>query len=272
MASLGYRLNYAWRVLATGWCFLSFSIGGVLLTLTAFPLIRLLWRDGDARRDRTQLLIHYVFRFFIAQMCFLGVMSVQLQGAKRLKTLSGQLLFCNHPTLIDVVLLISLMPRADCVVKESLWRHRGFGGVIRAAGYIPNRDSEQLLSACRQQLGKGRPLIIFPEGTRTEPGQPLRFQRGAAHLLLATEAAVQPVLLTCVPPSLTKGKRWYEIPPQRFHVTLTALAPVAFEQWGISTESLPLASRQLTRELQQFFTQRLEHHAKLGTGHQAADY
>ena len=252
-----YWLNYAWRVLATGWCFLSFSLGGLLLTLTAFPLIRLCWWNADTRRDKTQAVIHHSFRFFIAQMCWLGVMSVELHGAERLRRLGGELVFANHPTLIDVVLMISLMPRADCVVKESLWRHRGFGGVIRAAGYIPNRNPEQLVQACQQLLGKARPLIIFPEGTRTEPGQALQFQRGAAHMVLASQAAVLPILLTCEPPSLTRGKRWYQIPPRRFHVTLRVLDPVPFAQWGIATESLPLASRQLTRTLQQFFTQQL---------------
>lgn len=258
MKTLAYWLNYSWRVLATGWCFFSFSLGGLLLTVTVFPLIRLRWRDPDQRRDKTQQVIRQTFRFFIGQMCWLGVMSTELHGAERLSQLQGELVFANHPTLIDVVLMISLMPRADCVVKESLWRHKGFGGVIRAAGYIPNQNSEQLVNACRQQLNKGRPLIIFPEGTRTEPGQSLNFQRGAAHLVLASRAPVVPVLLTCEPPSLTKGKRWYQIPPRRFHVTLRVLDPVPFEQWQVETESVPLAARQLTRNLQQFFTQHLQ--------------
>lgn len=257
MSRWGDWLNYGWRVLATGWCFLSFSLGGLLLTVTVFPLIRLRWRDPDQRRDKTQRVIHHTFRFFIGQMCWLGVMSTELHGAQHLSQLNGELVFANHPTLIDVVLMISLMPRADCVVKESLWRHKGFGGVIRAAGYVPNRDPTQLVTACQAQLTKGRPLIIFPEGTRTEPGQPLIFQRGAAHMVLAARAPVRPVLLTCEPPALTKGKRWYQIPPRRFHVTLRVLPPVPFEQWGVATDSPPLAARQLTRAMQQFFTQHL---------------
>ena len=251
---VGQQLNYCWRVLATGWCFFSFSLGGLLLTLTVFPIIHLRWRDPDQRRDRAQRAIHQSFRFFIGQMIWLGVMSVELRNAERLRELNGVLVLANHPTLIDVVLMISLMPRADCIVKEALWRNRYLGGVVRAAQYIPNRGAEQLVQDCSKALAKQRPLIVFPEGTRTVPGEPFSFQRGAAHVALATGCEVVPVILTCNPPTLTKATRWYQVPPRRFHVRLEVLEPIRAEQIIASGTEAPLASRQLTRWLQQFFS------------------
>lgn len=251
---VGQQLNYCWRVLATGWCFFSFSLGGLLLTLTVFPIIHLRWRDPDQRRDRAQRAIHQSFRFFIGQMIWLGVMSVELRNAERLRELNGVLVLANHPTLIDVVLMISLMPRADCIVKEALWRNRYLGGVVRAAQYIPNRGAEQLVQDCSKALAKQRPLIVFPEGTRTVPGEPFSFQRGAAHVALATGCEMVPVILTCNPPTLTKATRWYQVPPRRFHVRLEVLEPIRAEQIIASGTEAPLASRQLTRWLQQFFS------------------
>lgn len=250
-----WLLNYGWRVLATGWCFLSFSLGGVLLTLTAFPIINLCWRDADQRRDRAQRVIHQSFRFFIGQMIWLGVMSVELRNAERLRALNGVLVLANHPTLIDVVLMISLMPRADCIVKEALWRNRYLGGVVRAAQYIPNRGAEQLVRDCSAALIKRRPMIVFPEGTRTVPGEPMSFQRGAAHVALATGCEMVPVILTCEPPTLTKATRWYQVPPRRFHVRLEVRDPITADQVVASGTEAPLASRQLTRWLQQYFTE-----------------
>lgn len=247
------RLNYYWRVLATGWCFLSFSLGGLLLTVTAFPFIRIFERDPIKRRDKIQLVIHNAFRFFIGQMKFLGVMSVELHGAEKLRQAGGVLVLANHPTLIDVVLMISLMPRADCIVKESLWQHKGFGGVIRAAGYIPNRNAEQLVRDCDAVLATQRPLIIFPEGTRTTPGQPMSFQRGASHIALHSKAPILPVVLTCNPPSLTKDKRWYQIPERRFHVRLEVKPSCSAADFLPEVLEKPLAARQLTRSLQQYF-------------------
>ncbi|NQD35554.1 1-acyl-sn-glycerol-3-phosphate acyltransferase [Permianibacter sp. IMCC34836] len=251
---LGRQLNYCWRVLATGWCFFSFSLGGLLLTLTVFPITHLCWRDPDQRRDRAQRAIHQSFRFFIGQMIWLGVMSVELRNAERLRELNGVLVLANHPTLIDVVLMISLMPRADCIVKEALWQHRYLGGVVRAAQYIPNRGAEQLVQDCGKALAKQRPLIVFPEGTRTVPGDPFSFQRGAAHVALATDCEMVPVILTCNPPTLTKATRWYQVPARRFHVRLDVLEPIRAEQIIARGTEAPLASRQLTRWLQQFFS------------------
>lgn len=250
---LRWLLNYGWRVLATGWCFFSFSCGGLLLTLTVFPIIYLCWRDQDQRRDRAQRAIHRAFRFFIGQMIWLGIMSVELRNAERLRQLNGVLVLANHPTLIDVVLMISLMPRADCIVKEALWRNRYLGGVMRAAQYIPNRGAEQLVHDCGVALAKQRPLIVFPEGTRTVPGEPFTFQRGAAHVALATGCDIVPVILTCTPPTLTKSTRWYQVPPCRFHVRLEVLAPLQAAQIIAPGTEPPLAARQLTRWLQQYF-------------------
>lgn len=249
------KLDHGWRVLATGWCFFSFSLGGLLMTLTVFPWIRLRWRDRETRRQKTQYAIHRAFKLFIGQMIALRVMDVTLSGAGRLRDAGGVLVLATHPTLIDVVLMISLMPRAECIVKESLHRHPWFGGVVRAADYIANRGAEQLVEDCREAMARGNPLILFPEGTRTTPGQPLQFQRGAAHVIMATGVPVLPVVITCEPPTLTKDTRWYQVPARRFHLRLTVHD--ALDARALVPDDLapPLAARQLTRNLQQFFTE-----------------
>jgi 1-acyl-sn-glycerol-3-phosphate acyltransferase len=44
-------------------------------------------------------------------------------------------------------------------------------GVVWAAGYIPNDDPERFIEACVACLERGENLIVFPESTRTVPGQ-----------------------------------------------------------------------------------------------------
>jgi hypothetical protein len=46
-------------------------------------------------------------------------MTYQIEGGERLQR-DGLLVLANHPTLIDVVCLISLLPNADCVVKRAV--------------------------------------------------------------------------------------------------------------------------------------------------------
>ena len=70
------------------------------------------------------------------------------------------------------------MPEVDCIVKQALWRNVFLRWPVYWAGYISNATGEGLVAACAAALREDRSLMVFPEGTRTRPGQPLAFQRG----------------------------------------------------------------------------------------------
>jgi len=52
----------------------------------------------------------------------------------------GQLIIANHPTLVDIVFLISRVKQANCIVKQKLWHNPFMRGPILNAGYISNGD------------------------------------------------------------------------------------------------------------------------------------
>lgn len=106
-----------------------------------------------------------------------GVLTYDIQGAERLGR-PGQMIIANHPSLIDVVFLIGLVRRANCVVKKSLWENPFTRGPLRSTEYISNDGSMDMLDAAANALQSGQTLIIFPEGTRTQPGQAPAFHRG----------------------------------------------------------------------------------------------
>ena len=93
-------------------------------------------------------------------------MTYQIEGGERLQR-DGLLVLANHPTLIDVVCLISLLPNADCVVKRAVARNPFMRGPVRAAGYISNDDGAGLVDDCVAAVHAGGTLVIFPEGTRS---------------------------------------------------------------------------------------------------------
>ena len=131
------------------------------------------------------------------------------------------MIIANHPSLIDVVLIMSLMDRTQCVVKASVRKNPFMRGVVTATNYIPNLgDPERMIEDCVTALRTGHNLLIFPEGSRTVPGKKVRLQRGFANIALKARAPVRLVTVTCNPPTLRKGEKWYQIPPRRplFHV------------------------------------------------------
>jgi 1-acyl-sn-glycerol-3-phosphate acyltransferase len=207
-------------------------------------------------------MIHKFFGIFVRLIRLLGVMRLHMQNVEALRKAGPVIVLANHPTLIDVVVLISCIPYANCIVKSSLWKNPFYGGVVRAAGYISNDDPDALIDDCVASLDDGTPLIIFPEGTRTVPGQPLRFARGAAHIALKSRAAIQPVVLQCDPPTLAKGEKWYKIPPKRFRFSIRARPLLDVAGFNVYSEPSGIAARKLTEKLEGYFTRELMAHER----------
>lgn len=247
------NLEYYWRLVATGLSFAIFGLGGLMASLTLFNAIRLLPRSRQSKRRISQGLVHRLFRFYIRLMKVMGVLTVDVKGKRELATSQGQVILANHPSLLDVVILISLVPRANCLIKESLQHNIFMRGIIAAAGYIGNgADSTQVLQQCQQVLSEGDNLIIFPEGTRSTPGQPLSLRRGAAQIAVRSQALVMPVHIQCHPTTLTKSERWYQIPEQRAHFSVTVMAPIVSTLDQVDASESRQA-RRLTQYLQDLF-------------------
>lgn len=245
-----YHLNYLWRQFATGFSFTCFGLGGLVIPLVLLP-VPVLVRDPMKRERFTKWLIHKSFRFFIEMMRCLGILTYKVEGLDRLSR-PGQLILANHPTLIDVVFLISFIPHADCVVKSSLLRNPFTRGPISAGNYIANDDPDAVINSAHASMARGNSLIVFPEGTRSTPGQPLKMQRGAANIAIRTTNDITPVVIKCAPSTLTKHEKWYQIPRTKFHVSFRVMDQLDIQPY--LSDSPSIEARQLTKELQAYFT------------------
>lgn len=268
----GQWLNRTWRRLATGLCFAIFGIGGVVLSMTALPLLKLTFR-GDEKRRQTQArrLVQRTFRWFIRVMAWTGVFHFNFQAMAQLKEVKGQVIIANHPCLIDVVALISFVPNADCVVKSHLWKNPFMRGVIQSTGYLSNSDPDELVKACQKSLEQGCNLIIFPEGTRSTPGEPVRFQRGTAHLALRTNATITALWIDCSPVTLIKNEMWYQAPATKPTLSVHYLKEIDTQSYR-EEEKLSIAARRLTRDLQNYYEKVLDDDRQSEDKDQAFNY
>lgn len=255
---LNYWVDRGWRTLATGFCFGFFFLGAPLISITCFPLIYLWPGSKEDKARRARYLICSVFRFFVGMMECLGLIRVTVHNRELLQQAQGCVVIANHPTLIDVVILMSLTPRANCVVKNDLWRSASLKWVMRATGFISNENAETLFDGCRQALANGDAMIIFPEGSRSVPGERLQFKRGVANLTVRTDAQIMTVLITCDPITLTKGAPWYQIPPRRAVIQLKPCEILQPASLISRYDDKPAAARLLTCYLQDYFEKRLE--------------
>jgi 1-acyl-sn-glycerol-3-phosphate acyltransferase len=241
--------NRLWRILATGLCFSAFGLGGLVLRLVVFPLFVLVVRRPERRSALARATIRRLFRLFVGMMCAVGVCSLEVHGRERLNR-RGLLILANHPSLIDVVFLMSLVEHADCIVKGALERNPFTRGPVRAAGWVCNDSGPELIDDCVASLRAGSNLIIFPEGTRTPAGQAIgRLQRGAANLAVRGGFVVTPVRIHSAPRMLAKGVPWWRVPPRKGHFRIEIGEDIAVDHLLADAGAQALAARRLNDEL-----------------------
>ena len=249
------RIDRFWRIAATGLAFAFVFAGGGLLAATVLPVLVLL--PGDPRQ-RAQRVIRTAFRAYLATLQGIRLIRIQTEGLERLADSGGAIVIANHPSLLDVVMLMAFIPHSQCIVKHQLWTSSLLGGLVRRAGYIRNDlDGEQMLAACRDSLERGVALIIFPEGTRSRPGAQRHFQRGFANLAVLTGAPLLPVVITCDPPTLTKGESWWKVPERRPLFRLRVGDKLDATAWT-GGAARALATRRLVRAMQEYYAERLD--------------
>lgn len=249
------RDAYYWRLLATGCSFVLFGLGGLCLRLLILPLLACFSMAADVRAARSRVMVSRLFWWFIRFMARTGVLTYEVQGADRLGR-PGQMVIANHPSLIDVVFLIGLIRGANCVVKQTLWQNPFTQGAVRATQYVSNDGSLDMLDNAAASLHGGQTLIVFPEGTRTTPGQTPCFHRGAAAIALRGARMITPVIISVSPTTLTKAEPWYRIAARRPHFSFRVGADIELQAFA-ALGPAPQASRKLNDYLHHYFTKEL---------------
>lgn len=247
------RLDRCWRICATGFCFATFGLGGLLIRVLVYPALQLaVWQRGR-RAVVVREIIHQFFRTFVGLMAFVGVISYETRGLEKLRR-RGLLVLANHPSLIDVVFLISFIERADCIVKGALVRNPFTRGPVTAAGFVCNDSGASLVEDCIASVKSGNNLIIFPEGTRSSVSGAMKLQRGAANVAVRGGIDITPVRIRCSPPVLTKGDKWYRVPAQRAHFIIEVCDDIPVDDFTSGRQSDALAARGLTSFLTEYFS------------------
>ncbi len=248
--------SYYCRIVAAGIGFTLFGLGGLLLGYVIFPLVALFSPNKRRATLRCRRLIQLSFRGFVGYLAWSGYLTWQVRGAEQLAK-PGSLVIANHPTLIDIVFLIAMIPNATCIVKASLYKNVFTRGPVSWAGYIPNNEADRLMADSEAQLTDNATLVIFPEGSRSVPDMPLRFKRGAAHLWLRSRCELSLVTIAVNPLTLAKHQMWYQVPCSRPHFHLVVKSEKSTGEADNDIHPQSIDTRTVTRRWQDHFTREI---------------
>ncbi len=105
-------------------------------------------------------------------------------------------------------------------MKAQIWDNLVLGGGARLAGYIRNDSAHGMVRCSARELRGGRPLLVFPEGTRTRRRPVNDFKGGFALIAKMARAPIQTVFIETDSPFLGKG--WPLLKKPRFPLVYRA--------------------------------------------------
>ncbi len=123
---------------------------------------------------------------------------LQTKGLEHVPAAGPALVASNHLSWADPILINDAIPRPTYwMAKGDLFRNAAGRLAMGAFGCIKvDRESggnEGAVSAAVRALGEGRVVGVFPEGTRSRPGQVRRGRTGVARIAALSGAPVVPL-------------------------------------------------------------------------------
>jgi len=228
---------------------LIFALMCLVWSVASIPLALLLPKRIGSRLGRK--VISFGFRTYLAALQLTGVVKCDLSALDSLNGDRPVIIAPNHPSLIDVVLIVSRLPNVACIIKAKLWDQFIFGGSARLAGYIRNISQSRLIVDAARELQAGSHLLIFPEGTRTIDNDLQPFKAGFALISKRAGAPVQSVLIEINHPFLSKGRPLLEKP--QFPLVLRARLAERFTP--------PNEIRPYLSEMERYYRNEVANHA-----------
>lgn len=137
--------------------------------------------------------IHHSTRLFL-------IASFMIDQRRRndLKETFGKpaVIIANHQSVIDILVLLSIVPKGLMVTNGWVWNSPFFGRIVRYADFYHTADGyERLADTLEDRVKEGYSVIVFPEGTRSTDLSVGRFHKGAFYLAERLKLDIVPIVI-----------------------------------------------------------------------------
>lgn len=222
----------------------------IILRLYKLPFFRNLSRDI--------VRLSWQFFLFVCKIC--GYLRYEYSGINALQNEKSCIIIANHPSLLDVMLIVSKIRHINCIVKASLKRNIFLYPAIKASDYILNTENEILLKCATNALKSGESLLIFPEGTRTK--ESIVFHKASSYIAINAATKLAMIFITMQPRSLQKGRSWYDTPKTRINYNVRLGEILDLNNYN-SIDTNAIRVRKLHKQLSEIYKKEFDN-GKLG--------
>jgi len=192
----------------------------VFFLFTPFTLVyMLLGPNTDKKRYRFHQMVVGVMR--LALKLLPGV-KLDLNNSFGETFQKPAVIIANHQSHLDLLCTIMLHPKVVLLTTDWVWKNPIYGLIIRFLEYYPVSDGyDTNVERLKKLVERGYSVVVFPEGTRSETGEIIRFHKGAFALAQALDVDILPAFIhgaSHVMPKkdfvLREGRLYVEIGPR----------------------------------------------------------
>ena len=204
---------------------IAFFGGSGLLVTVALPLI------VGPRRWTNALAHTWTWSMFLLLRWIVGL-DYEVRGRENLPP-GPAILAMKHQSAWDTLAIFVLFDDPAVVLKRELWWIPVFGWFLRRHGTIAiDRNGKasalkKLVADAEKAKADGRPIVIFPEGTRGAVGTMLPYQPGVAALYKQLDVPMVPIALNS---GLYWGRRTFMKWPGKVLVQILPPIPAGIDR------------------------------------------
>ncbi len=212
---------------------LLFYLGVLVITPIFSILAILLFPLNNVTRSRIASGWAYCTIFWLKLTCNLGVSVKGLDNIPK----HPSIILSKHQSAWETIALQTIFPPQIWVMKRELLMIPFLGWAFMALAAIPiDRSSgrealKKLVAHGKDRLARGLWVVIFPEGTRTAPGQRAKYHIGGAWLASHTHSTVVPV-------AHNAGRYWRKNSFKKYPGTIQVVIGPPIETAGLKPDEV----------------------------------
>ncbi len=164
-----------------------------------------------------------------SKLCLKLFLSTKIEIIGKENILNSEKFFiaCTHQSAFETFYLQAIFEGPKFILKKELIKIPIFGWYLKKIGSIPvernkiSKEKINFIDTIKILSQDNRPIVIFPQGTRTNPNERPDFKKGVARIY-------QELNINCLPVTINSGEVWPKNGnlSKNKKITITILKPI----------------------------------------------
>lgn len=172
--------------------FTFFGVAALFFRYITLPVKKFIWsyqqnNENKSLKIRYSEVLQRSWQGFLNFLINVRILKLEIDDIERLKNIKNSIIVSTHPSFIDILILISIIPHSTCFVAERLANNIFLKGIVNLLFIIEGQTQSAWLEESKSMIDEGFNLIIFPMGIRHRKNERPKIRRGTALLAQKTK-------------------------------------------------------------------------------------